>query len=133
MLAAVSRDYRGQLRADMRRFYGMGWADARSLPLTEVADMVAHLPPESAVMRAANPHPDRSLTLDLLQLVEHGVRVLAWQQTADATKGRNYPKYVRLPWDEPERVWSSDALSFDEDFGDARMRAALDRVLAQLN
>lgn len=117
----------------MRRFYGMGWSDARSLPLTEVADMVAHLPPESAVMRAASEHPDRTAEVDLLRLVEHGVRVLAWQKTRDASRGSNYPKPIRLPWDEPERVWSSDVLDFSEDFGDARMRAALDRVLAQLN
>ena len=95
--------------------------------------MVAYLPPDSAVWRASNPHWQRTPEIDLLRMVEHGVRVLAWQQTADATKGRNYPKHVPLPWDEPERVWSSDALSLDEDFGDARMRAALDRVLAQLN
>lgn len=95
--------------------------------------MVAYLPPESAVWRAANPHWQRNLEVDLLRTVEHGVRVLAWQQTVDASKGRNYPDPLRLPWDEPVKAFGSDVLDFSEDFGDARMRAALDRVLAQMN
>ena len=95
--------------------------------------MVAHLPPDSAVWRASNPHWQRTPEIDLLRMVEHGVRVLAWQQTKDAERGRNFPEAIRLPWDEPARLWTPDVLTFDEDFGDPRMREALDRVRAQLN
>jgi hypothetical protein len=99
----------------MRRFYGMGWDEARALPLTEVADMVAHLPPEAAVHRAADPHWRRTNEVEILRLMEHGIRVLGWQKTRDGQAGRNVPEPLPMPWDPPtERGIRGDSMTWDE-------------------
>lgn len=88
-----SREHRERLRADFRRFYGkpLSAPRAEGWPLQEFADCVAHLPPESATARHGAEH---GLTLadQVLLRVEHGVRVLAWQQSKDGSKGANYPE-----------------------------------------
>lgn len=62
--------------------------------LTEVADFALNLPHDSAVARTLD--PDWAVTVEtrLLQAVEHGIRVLAWQSTKDAAlrHPQNYPE-----------------------------------------
>lgn len=101
----------------MRRFYGMSLAEARErgIGLLEVADMVAHLPREGAVHRAANPHWQASPEIELLRELEFGVRVLAWQNSRDGQRGLNVPERIRLPWDPaPEGSLRGDSMSWDE-------------------
>ena len=64
--------------------------------------IVRHAPATSAIVRALDPNWQRTPEVDLLREVEHGVRVLAWQQTRDGSKGRNAPERLRLPWDAVE-------------------------------
>lgn len=83
--------------------------------MCEVAAWAAHLPPDSATARALNPDWQRTIDVDLLRLVEHGIRVLAWQKTKDGSAGRNAPEPIPLPWDpEPEGLIKGDSMDWDE-------------------
>lgn len=90
-------EHRGPLVADLHQYHGVRWATIRTSEhtLLEIADWVGGLPPDSAVARATN--PEWQLTADsfLLRDIEHALRVLAWQQTADATSKR--PKHFPQP------------------------------------
>lgn len=113
----MSRRYRSALVADFHRFYGLSLSGMKDwgIPLSEVCDMAAGLPPDSAVRRAADPHWRRTPEIDFLRDVEHGTRVLAWLQTKDGAAGRNYPEPVRLPWDpEPEGTIKGDAMTTED-------------------
>lgn len=94
-LAMLISKHRGPLTADFRRYYGLSLAGIRAtgIPLLEVADLAGNLPPDSAVARALD--PEWFLTADtyLLRAIEHGIRVVAWQRTKDAT--------LRTPQDYP--------------------------------
>lgn len=117
-LLALLREHRGPLAADFRRFYGLSLANIRheGIPLTEVADLAANvLLYEGAVYRTVNEHWWRTAELDLLREIEHGGRVLAWQQTKDGSKGRNAPERIKLPWDsKPEGGFQGDVMDWDE-------------------
>jgi hypothetical protein len=77
--------------------------------------MAAHLPPDSAVRRALDPHWQRTPAVDLLRLIEHTLRILAWQPTLDGSKGRNVPERLTLPWDAaPEGTIQGDRIPLDE-------------------
>ena len=77
--------------------------------------MAAYLPPESATRRALDPHWQRTPEVDLLREVEHDLRILAWQQTQDGSKGRNVPERIPLPWDAPpEGSLRGDRMTLDE-------------------
>lgn len=56
---------------------------------------MAYLPPDGAVAYELNGQ-NVSWNNDtyLLSHIEHGIRVLAWQNTKDGEKGRNFPKAV---------------------------------------
>ena len=125
------------MTADFHRYYGLSWARRRSwgIPLSEVADMAAHLPVESATWRDVNPHWRRTIDTDLLRLVEHSLRWLVWAKTVDGERGRNIPHLIPMPWDEPdqtESVWRGDALDWDDTAdalgGDPRLRDAMQRI-----
>lgn len=96
-------------------------------PLRDVAAWAAYLPPESATARSMDAHWQRTPEVDLLREVEHGVRVLAWQQTKDGSKGRNAPERLALPWDvKPEPT--NDAHEWHnlpESLADPRLLAAM--------
>lgn len=84
-------------------------------PLSDIAAWAAHLPPESAVRRAADPHWQRTPELDMLREVEHDLRILAWQQSKDGAKGLNSPERIALPWDAPpEGTIQGDRMTLDE-------------------
>ena len=82
-------------------------------PLRDVAAWAAYLPPESATARSMDAHWQRTPEVDLLREVEYGVRVLAWQKTADGSKGRNAPERLALPWD-PKPDGRPDAYEWDD-------------------
>jgi len=96
-------------------------------PLRDVAAWAAYLPPESATARSMDAHWQRTPEVDLLREVEYGVRVLAWQKTADGSKGRNVPERLTLPWDvKPEPT--NDAHEWHdlpESLADPRLLAAM--------
>lgn len=111
------REHPGPLAADFHRYYGRSISAMTSwgIPLREVAAMASHLPPDSAIRRAMDEHWQRTPQIDLLREIEHDLRILAWQQTKDGSRGLRYPEPVRLPWDpEPDESMKGDALPIDE-------------------
>lgn len=81
----------------------------------EVASLATQLPQDSALHRALNPHWWRTTEIDFLRSIEHGVRVLAWQQTKDGHRGYDPPAPLSLPWDpEPEGAIKGDEMTWDE-------------------
>ena len=82
--------------------------------MRDVAAWASELPPDSAVGRAVDPYVgERTTTNELLRMVEHGVRVVAWISAHG--KRHDYPKPIKFPWDErPEAVWRGDALDWDK-------------------
>lgn len=102
MLVGLVSGHRGPLTADFRRYYQCSLSDALAggvAPLADVAAWAAHLPPESATARSLDPHWQRTPQVDLLREVEFRLRILAWMQTVDGSKGRNVPDRLALPWD----------------------------------
>lgn len=77
--------------------------------------MAAHLPPDSACRRALDKHWQRTAEVDLLRDIEHGLRVLAWQNTKAGSKGMGYPEPMPLPWDpEPDGTLRGDRMTLEE-------------------
>ena len=84
------------LRASLQAVYGIRLAH-HDLSLLELADLVAHLPPGSALWRAAGGPLAWTDEVHMLARVDHGVRVLAWMKTEDGSKGRKPPKPEEPP------------------------------------
>lgn len=93
---------RGALVADFHRYYGVSLKSVRhsGIPLSEVADMAIHLPPDSATRRALDPHWQRTNEVDFLRAMEHTLRILVWQN--NASKTAKVPERIPLPWDPKE-------------------------------
>lgn len=116
MLAALLHLHRGPLAADLHRFHGLRLATiaGSGFSVGEVADFVGNLPPDSAVARALNPAGwDVTTDTHLLRAIEHDLRVLAWQSTADARarEPQHYP--VELPLTEAEAEAQKPEREFD--------------------
>lgn len=106
------------LVADFHRYYGLSLRSMRDwgIPLTEVAAMAMHLPPDSATRRALDPHWQRTMELDMLREVEHDIRILLWQ---NANSGKRVtsalPQPIPLPWDpKPRGTIEVDRMTTDE-------------------
>ena len=87
------------------------------LPVWEVAAFVAHLPPESATVRAVAPEAAHTHTDEMLRSVDQAVRWLVWVQTKDRQYGRNYPEPYRFPWEDVPAVaggYRGDSMTTDE-------------------
>lgn len=65
--------------------------------LLELAELVAWLPPGSALWRSIGGPPAWSDETRMLSYVDLHVRELAWMQTEDAKKKRNQPKLLDPP------------------------------------
>jgi hypothetical protein len=90
------RDRPRELRADFQQTYGLD-LDGMGVDysIAHAACLVAQLPPGARIWRGT---PDEwGADTYLLAQMEHTLRVLAWQQTEDAAKRRNYPKPIETP------------------------------------
>lgn len=81
--------YRAALRASLRAEYGVGIGD---LGVIETCDLVAWLPPGSALWRATGGPMSVGFSDHTLRVIDYRLQVLAWMQTEDAKKRRNQPK-----------------------------------------
>ena len=90
------RDRPRELRADFQQTYGLN-LDGMGVDYSfaHAACLAAQLPPGARIWRGtADEWPTDTYMLDRM---EHMLRVLAWQQTEDAQKRRNYPKPIDTP------------------------------------
>lgn len=114
---ALLSEHHGQLRADFRRFYGdsLDGFRAAGVPLSEVADMAANLPEESACFRAMNPNWQHDHALELARSTEYAARWLVWAKTGDGQKNRNQPEPYLFPWEEKQDdAIRGDLMTIDE-------------------
>lgn len=100
MLAGALGNHPDELRADFQRFYGLN-LDGMGVEYTHAhaAALCACLPPDSAVTRAQNPAALWSDATYLLSAIEYDLRVLAWQNTKDGSKGIRPPRRMQTPAD----------------------------------
>ena len=80
----------------MQQYYGLdidGMGTAYSY--AHAACCASQLPEGARVWRGTA--AEWGATDYLLASIEHDLRVLAWQQTEDAVKRRNYPKMIETP------------------------------------
>lgn len=113
------RRHRGPLAADFRRYYQLSPLAAISdwgIPLSELAEYVAHLPPDSATMRTVDKDAWVTPEVQMLREMEHTLRVLKWQRTDDGAKARNYPKPIPLTAAEKAKERDEAAKNGDIDF-----------------
>lgn len=100
LLASLMRKRPDELRADFQQFYGLNIDGAgREYGMLHAAALAAQLPRESRCVRLENPEKEWGDGLYMLHAAEHALRVLAWQQTEDAAKKRNFPKPLPTPAD----------------------------------
>jgi len=94
-------EHESALRASLLAEYGVSLRGAlggtSELTLMDLADLTAHLPPGCALWRATGGEIAWSIEAHLLVRVENDLRVLAWQNTEDGSKGRNRPEPIEPP------------------------------------
>ena len=90
------RDRPCELRADFQQTYGLN-LDGMGVDysIAHAACLAAQLPPGARIWRGTPDEWDADTYI--LVRIEHALRVLAWQQTEDAQKRRNYPKPIETP------------------------------------
>lgn len=96
LLARLMRDKPCELRADMQAYYGLnldGMGTAYSY--AHAACCAAQLPAGARVWRETA--AEWGMDTYMLHSIEHSLRVLAWQNTEDAQKRRNYPQPLTTP------------------------------------
>ena len=100
LLARLLNERPGELRADFQRYYGLN-IDGMGVDYTMIhaADLAAHLPMESATMRAEAPELEWTMAEYLLASIEYSLRVLRWQNTEDGQKGVRHPRPIDTPAD----------------------------------
>lgn len=89
-------EFEGPLRASLRSEYGVDLRDP-GMPLLDLADLAANLPPGCALYRATGGDMAWSAETHMLAAVEFRLRVLAWQKTEDGKHGRNKPEPIKAP------------------------------------
>ncbi len=110
--------------ADFRRWYGIDLPIEDGSDISDMARMAmlwAALPDGSRCVRRLVPESRWAPTDYLLRLVEHDMRVLAWQRTKDGAKGRNFPRPVQSPSERARNVERRD--------GALAARSEIDRIL----
>lgn len=115
LLAYVERDYPFQLRADFQETYNLN-LDRMGVDYSysHAAILVGQLPRSSRVISAICPDAEWDQATWFLSSIEHGIRVLIWQNTRDGSRGVNAPQPVKAPSDRKREA--SRMKDFDKDF-----------------
>lgn len=98
----------------------------RRLPWQRLRRIITHLAEDSATARARRAQAP-ALDTQFLRSIEHGVRVLAWQQTKDGSTGDRAPQPIGLQGDPVVNGSRRDSLEIDAVLAEraARRRAEL--------
>jgi len=96
LLADALHNHRGALLASFTAEYRMPLF-GNGYRLSELADLVAWLPPGCALWRSVGGPLAWSQEVHMLNQVEFRLRVLYWVQTKDGSKGANQPKPADPP------------------------------------
>lgn len=116
-LATVEVKYPDELRADFQQYYGLNMDGmGEGFSYAHAASLMRQLPSCSRVSKALNPDNEWDDATYMLALIEYDLRVLIWQNTKDAQKGRNQPKPNKTPHEITEQ--RKRAEGFDKDFID---------------
>ena len=115
-LAALALEFPSQLTADFWRYYGAGFRQLLEdgVPAVDVAAMAAHLPRESATMRAALPPSEAEAWDVYAHLLATAVDLLAganWQRTG---RRAGKPKPIKRP--KPPKVGQDAGHETVDDF-----------------
>ena len=114
----VQNKYPDELRADFQQYYGLN-IDGMGTDYSyyHAAVLVMQLPPNSRVSAAMNPDAAWDVQSWFLNQIEYDLRVLIWQNTKDAEKGRNKPKPNKTP--KELMAQRRRAMNFDKDLVDS--------------
>lgn len=94
----VENRYPDELRADFQQYYGLNIDGmGTDYSYSHAAVLVTQLPSNSRVSIAIDPDSAWEAQTWFLSYIEYDLRVLAWQNTKDAQKGRNKPKPNKTP------------------------------------
>lgn len=115
LLAYFERDFPNELRADFQEHYGLN-IDRMGDDYTffHAAVLAAQLPDGSRTMRALFPERQWDDQTRILAMIEHGIRILAWQQTKDGRNGRRFPQPIKSPAQQMQEKKRLDG--FDPEF-----------------
>ena len=123
-LAFLLREYRGALRADLRRVYGVDLRAGMRGNLFDLADLAVNIPPGAAVWREHGGPLAWTQAEHFAAAQLHAAQVANWQRTKSGQKGNNPPKPLEPPKGRKER--DADAARLD-----ARAQAFLARQKAR--
>lgn len=104
------KEYRAQLRADFRQYYGVSFDDALKKSVVEAADLAVMLPRSSRTFVTINPEYAWEQEHYMLAGILNAVNLILWGQSKDGQKGRNKPK----PLMPPKREEKKEALTIEE-------------------
>lgn len=97
VLVRLRKDYKAELRADFRHYYGVSFDEMLTVSVIETADMAALLPRGSRTFTAINPEYSWEQSHYLLANIANSLQLLVWAQTKDGQKNRNRPKPIMPP------------------------------------
>lgn len=97
------KEYRAQLRADFRQYYGVSFDDALRKSVVEAADLAAMLPRSSRTFVSINPEYAWEQEHYMLAGILNAVNLILWGQTKDGQKNKNRPKPIKPPKREEEK------------------------------
>ena len=123
-LAYILREYRGALRSDFRRYYGLDLRAALRGNIFDAADLTVNIPPGAAIWREHGGPLAWSQAEHFAALQLHAANVANWQRTKDGQKGSNPPKPIEPP--KGRKEIDADAARLD-----ARAQAFLARQKAR--
>lgn len=96
-LVRLMDDYRAQLRADFRQYYGCSFDRMLEESAFEAADLALMLPRGSRTFSAIDPEFAWEQSHYLLANIANSLQLLVWAQTKDGQKNRNRPKPIEPP------------------------------------
>lgn len=110
----LKREYRAQIRADFRQYYGLSFDRAVEESVVEAADLLFMLPRGSRTFSAIDPEFSWEQEHYLLASIANSLQILVWAQSKDGQKNRNRPKPIMPPKKQVEKSVSCTADEYKE-------------------